>query len=102
MKNRLNMNTTKDHRCPKRVLKAVMLYARAVRCVEDLAELPFPDPQTEYHAVEYLPEMETLLLEQLLTAVPSELMRDTVLCSAGLEHLQSKLHYMAEDWEETP
>ena len=48
-------------KCPKEVRRAVKALASAVKMVSDLAVLPQPDPLTEYHAKEYLEEMETLL-----------------------------------------
>ena len=91
------MNTRKDHKCPKGVLKAVMMYARAVRCMEDLAELPDPDTKTEYHVVEFLSEMEAMLVEQLVTSLPNDVLRETVLRSAGLERMIPRVRYMARN-----
>ena len=91
------MNTRKDHKCPKGVLKAVMMYARAVRCMEDLAELPDPDTKTEYHVVEFLSEMEVMLVEQLVTSLPNDVLRETVLRSAGLERMIPRVRYMARN-----
>lgn len=81
------MNTTKDRRCPKGVLKAVMLYARAVKCVEELAEMPDPDSRTEYHVAEFLADMERMLAEQVVSSLPNNVLRETVLRSAGLEEM---------------
>ena len=77
----------------------MMAMARAVKCVEDLADLRDPDPKTRYHAREYLDGMETLLLHQLLTATLSPVVRETVLRSAGLERLEEPLRVMAAEWE---
>ena len=50
--------------------------------------------------MEYIDEMEILLLHQLLTALDSNRERDAVLEGAGLDYLQERLHVMAKEWEE--
>ena len=84
---------------PKALRQAVLSYARAVRRVADLSELPSPDPLTEYHYKEYLDEMETLLVHQLLTALPTREERDAVLSVAGLEYLSERVRLTGEEWE---
>lgn len=84
--------------CPKEVRRAVRAFARAVKAVADLADLPSPDPLTEYHAKEYLEEMETLLVHQLLTAFASEEAREAVLAEYGLEYLSVKVLYLGREW----
>ena len=74
-----------------------MLYARAVKCMEDLAELPDPDTKTEYHVVEFLAEMEDMLVEQLVSSLPNEVLRETVLRSAGLERMIPEVRHMAKN-----
>lgn len=91
------MNTTKDRRCPKGVLKAVMLYARAVKCVEELAEMPDPDSRTEYHVAEFLADMERMLAEQVVSSLPNEVLRETVLRTAGLESMIPGVRHLARD-----
>ena len=75
-------------------------YAKAVKLVCELCEMPFADTQTEYHGIEYIDEMETLLLHQLLTSMQTNRERDAVLSDAGLEHLRTRLHVMAKEWKE--
>ena len=91
------MNTTKDRRCPKGVLKAVMLYARAVKCVEELAKMPDPDSRTEYHVAEFLADMERMLAEQVVSSLPNNVLRETVLRSAGLEEMIPDVHCMVKN-----
>lgn len=85
--------------CPKEVRKAVRAFARAVKLVADLADLPCPDPQTEYHAKEYLDEMETLLLQQLATMTTDDSEREEVLAISGLDYLSVRLGHMVEELE---
>lgn len=85
--------------CPPEVMMAVKAMARAVELVEELAEASHPAPMTEYHATEYVDEMETLLLHQLLTAFPSDEERDAILAESGLDFLAERLHLMAAEWE---
>lgn len=87
-------------RCPRDVRMAVRAFARAVKMVADLADLPSPDSLTEYHAKEYLDEMETLLIHQLLTAFPSTQDRETILSEVGLDYLIERTQYLEMDWEE--
>ena len=94
------MNSIKGRKCPKEVRRAVKAYAKAVKLVSELCEMPFADPQTEYHGIEYIDEMETLLLHQLLTSMQTNRERDAVLSGAGLEHLRTRLHVMAKEWKE--
>lgn len=89
------MNTT-----PKEVELAVRVFALAVKIVDDLADKPSPHPQEEYHAAEYLDEMETLLLHQVLTAFPDEQTRKAFLKETGLEYLVSRMRMMEAAWEE--
>ena len=89
-----------DRRCPKEVRKAIRAFARAVRLVADMTDLPGPDPLTEYHAKEYLEEMETLLLHQLITATMDCHEREDILDAYGLDYLVGRLSYMAEDFME--
>ena len=86
-------------RCPGDVKRAVRAFARAVKLVADMADIPSPDPQTEYHAKEYLEEMESLLLDQLLTAFLSEHGREDILEDAGLGHLVGPLRFREAEWE---
>ena len=53
----------------------------------------------EYHVIEYLPQMERLLIEQVLTAFATNEEREAVLSSAGLGHLIAQMHLMEEEWE---
>lgn len=86
--------------CPKEVRRAVRAFARAVKAVADLADLPSPDPLTEYHAKEYLEEMETLLVHQLLTALSSAEERRKVLAAFELDYLIERTLNTEKDWEE--
>ena len=89
-----------DSRCPKEVKKAIRAFARAVRLTADLADLPCPDPLTEYYAKEYLDEMEDLLLQQLITATMDCREREGILDACGLDYLAIRLGYLAEEFEE--
>lgn len=88
-----------DRRCPKEVKKAIRAFARAVRLTADLADLPCPDPLTEYYAKEYLDEMETLFLQQLATMTTDGCEREEVLATSGLDYLSVRLGYMVEELE---
>ena len=88
-----------DRRCPKEVKRAVRALARAVKLVADISETPSPHPQAEYHAREYLNEMETLFLQQLMTAYWEESEREQVLIDFGLDYLMEALQEMHFDWE---
>ncbi|MBR6932308.1 MAG: hypothetical protein IKH49_03285 [Bacteroidales bacterium] len=86
--------------CPKEVRRAVRAFARAVKAVADLADLPSPDPLTEYHAKEYLEEMETLLVHQLLTAFGSDSDRVELLSAYELEYLAEMVRSVEKEWNE--
>lgn len=87
--------------CPKEVKKAVRALARAVKLVVDLADLPSPDPLTEYHTKEYLEEMEVLLIHQLLTAYDSKSEREKLLSDFELDYLAERMNYLEQEWEES-
>ena len=89
------MNTT-----PKEVELAVRVFALSVKIVDDMADKPSPHPQEEYHAAEYLDEMETLLLHQVLTAFPDEQTRKTFLKETGLGYLTGRMIALCEQWSE--
>lgn len=78
---------------------AVRAFARAVKLVADILETPSPHPQAEYHAREYLNEMESLFLQQLMTAYQEESEREQVLTVFGLDYLMETLQEMHFDWE---
>ena len=80
--------------------RAVRAFARAVKAVADLADLPSPDPLTEYHAKEYLEEMETLLVHQLLTAFGSDSDRVELLSAYELEYLAEMVRSVEKEWNE--
>ena len=65
-----------------------------------MAELSGADAQTEFHVVEYLPDMETLLIHQLLTAFPTMAEREKVLEDFGLDYLAEDVRLTEKDWEE--
>ena len=85
-------------KCPKEVRRAVKALARAVKMVSDLADLPQPDPLTEYHAKAYLEEMETMLVHQLLTSFSDEEEREDILSGAGLDYLAEDVQLVEKDW----
>lgn len=82
----------------KEVRRALKAYARAVRLVDDMFDIPSPSPVTEYHCHEYSTEMEDMLIEQLLTSTDIAEERDAILVGAGLDHLVEDLHLKAEEW----
>ena len=84
---------------PKEVELAVRVFALSVKIVYDMADKPSPHPQEEYHAAEYLDEMETLLLHQVLTDFPDVSSGEEFLSSCGLDYLSERLQKMAEQWE---
>lgn len=79
--------------------RAVLSFACAVRRMVDLTEIPCPDGSTQYHIAEYLAEMEALLVDQLLTALPTPEERDAVLSVAGLDYLSERVAAQEKDWE---
>ena len=85
---------------PKEVELAVRVFALSVKIVYDMADKPSPHPQEEYHAAEYLDEMETLLLHQVLTAFPDEKARRTFLMETGLGYLTGKMIALYEAWRD--
>ena len=66
-----------------------------------LADRRRPDPQTYFHAVEYLPDMETMLIHQLLTDLPTRAERVELLESCGLSYLIGDMDLMERDLEES-
>ena len=77
-----------ERQCPKEVRQAILVFARAVKMVADLN--PSRDPLTEYHFREFLPEMENLLVDQLVTAFSCTDDMEEVLNETGLEYLVAK------------
>lgn len=90
----------RSNKCPREVKNAVRAFARAVKHVADLANLPSPHPLTVYHAKEYLEEMETLLVHQLLTAFASSEEREGLLANEELDYLMDRTRSMEREWEE--
>lgn len=86
---------------PKEVELAVRVFALSVKIVYDMADKPSPHPQEEYHAAEYLDEMETLLLHQVLTAFPNDDTREAFLKETGLGYLTERMLALEEQWNES-
>lgn len=84
---------------PKEVYQAVRFLAKAVKKASEMDGRPSLDPNERYYVVEYLPEMEELLLEQLITVSLDEGIREKVLEETGLDYLVLRLREKAADWE---
>ncbi len=84
---------------PVRVRRAIATFGNVVRQMDDIRNLRHTDPRTEYHAIEYIDEMENLLLQQLITATSDRLEREDLLISCGLDYLLVRLNKMGEEWE---
>ena len=78
-----------------------MHFARSVKLVQLLGEQEEMIVLCEYHVMEYLPQMEQLLVEQVLTAFATNGEREAVLSSAGLSHLIEQMHAVEKEWEES-
>lgn len=83
----------------KELREAISTFAKAVRQVEDLYDLPEPDSRTDYHAAEYSAVMTELLVDQLITATDNAPERDEILQRNDLEHLIENLHIRACELE---
>ena len=77
-----------------------MHFARSVKLVQLLGEQEEMIVLCEYHVMEYLPQMEQLLVEQVLTAFATNGEREAVLSSAGLGYLIEQMHAVEKEWEE--
>jgi len=75
---------------PTPLRRALLSFALAVHDLQALASLPSPESNTRYHAREYLDVMEDLLVDQLVTAVPSQREREALLLSARVEGLSGR------------
>ena len=96
----MEIRTARKALFPKPLRRALLTFARAVRQVADLAEIPSPDPLTEYHCREYLDVMETLLVDQLVTAVPDQSEREAILSVAELDYLWERVCARMDQLEE--
>ena len=65
-KQNIDKDMKNENKCPERVRKAVLAFARAVSLVADMADLHGADPQTEFHVVEYLPDLDARSLKGIL------------------------------------
>lgn len=86
-------------RMRKELREAISTFAKAVRQIEDLYDLPEPDSRTDYHAAEYSKVMAGLLIDQLITASDNPSERDELLERNGLEHLIEDMHIRARELE---
>ncbi len=92
--------TSRKEQFNKPLHRAVLSFACAVRRMIDLTEIPSPDEGTEYHIAEFLPEMETLLVEQLVCSLSDHEERKAILHVAGLDYLEMRLDQRARQLEE--
>ena len=86
--------------CPEALRWAVMHFAESVRQVKKLEETPELNCLCEYHVLEYLPGMEQMLVEQVLTSFPTDEEREAVLSSANLDYLIQQMRLTEKAWEE--
>lgn len=78
-----------------------MHFARSVKLVQLLGEQEEMIVLCEYHVMEYLPQMEQMLVEQVLTSFATNEEREAVLSSAGLGYLIEQMHAVEKEWEES-
>jgi len=71
--------------------KAVEAMASAVRKVEDLADKPAWTPGEKTHVEEFLPQMESMLIDQMATSVGKRSEQSRILAKYELDHLQDEL-----------
>lgn len=88
------------NRCPTALRWAVMHFAESVALVHQMGESDELLVLCEYHVLEYLPQMEQMLIEQVLTSFSTSQERDAVLTSAGLGYLIEQMHTLEKEWED--
>ena len=89
-----------NNKCPKQLRWAIMHFARSVKMVEELGEHSSCEPLCEYHYREYVDLMESILVDQVVTAFPDTDEMTAVLTSAGLEHLVEDAIILARELSE--
>ena len=72
---------------------AVEALVSAVRKVINLSEKPSPSVEERTHVKEFLPEMERMLVDQLVTSVEDDNVRREILKKYELEYLDDALSY---------
>lgn len=86
-------------RCPAALRWAVLHYAESVRLVRQMGESDELVVLCEYHVLEYLPQMEQLLIEQVLTSFSTTEEREAVLTASGLPDLIEQLRSTERELE---
>lgn len=82
---------------PKPLRRAILSYARAVRSVVKLGQIPEPDPLTYGHVMTFLPEMESILVDQLVTEVSDFEEINAILSAADLEYLSYQVSALMDE-----
>lgn len=85
------------NRVSRQTYKALRAFAKAVRAVTDIYDQPSPDSNAEYLAREYLPEMTSMLKDQLVTVVGDQSIREDILTSAGLDYMCEDVAMLAQE-----
>ena len=88
-----------SEQCPQNLRQAVMHFAQSVRLVREMAESEEVNFLCDYHVGSYLQDMENMLVEQVLTAFPSDEQREVVLKSAGMGYLTVNMRAREKKWE---
>ncbi len=84
---------------PGAVHAALMAFAKAIVQANSIYEMNDPGREGLYYAREFLPEMESLFIEQVVTCVPTHLQRRQLLKKAKLEFLYEQMRTLEREWD---
>ena len=77
-----------------------MHFAQSVKMIQELPHKEPDEPICQYYYREYLDLMESILMEQIVTAFPDEDEISAVLTSVGLDYLVDETQMLFREWKE--
>lgn len=85
----------KTDNCPKEALRALTLHARTVKAFSELYN--HPHTKGEYLYLEFFPELEKLLVDEIVSVLEVEEEREAFLEATGLDYLSMRVLLAAEE-----
>ncbi len=80
------------------VQTALAAFAKAIALTSGIFDMKNPGASELYFAREFLPEMESLFIEQVVTCIPTHLERRKLLRKVKLEYLYEQMKTLEREW----
>ncbi len=78
---------------------ALMTFAKVITIAGNILDDKGADPAELYYAREFLPEMQTLFIEQVVTSIPTHSERRKLIKKVKLEYLYEQMRALEKEWD---